>query len=31
MGGMIAQILVANHPERIKTFTLIASSVSVLN
>ena len=28
MGGMIAQIIAANHPERIKTFTLIASSTS---
>ncbi len=28
MGGMIAQIIAANYPERIKTFTLIASSVS---
>jgi len=28
MGGMIAQIVAANYPERIKTFTLIASSVS---
>ena len=27
MGGMIAQIIAANHPDRIKTFTLIASSV----
>jgi len=26
MGGMIAQIIAANHPDRIKTFTLIASS-----
>ena len=28
MGGMIAQIVAANHPDRIKTFTLIASSTS---
>ena len=28
MGGMIAQIVAANYPDRIKTFTLIASSVS---
>jgi len=28
MGGMIAQIVAANYPERIKTVTLIASSVS---
>lgn len=28
MGGMIAQIVAANYPERIKTLTLIASSVS---
>ena len=28
MGGMIAQILVANYPERVKTFTLIASTAS---
>ena len=28
MGGMIAQIIAANHPDRIKTFTLIASSTS---
>ena len=28
MGGMIAQIIAANHPERIKTFTLIASSTA---
>ena len=27
MGGMIAQIIAANYPDRIKTFTLIASSV----
>ncbi|MDC0367781.1 alpha/beta hydrolase [Gammaproteobacteria bacterium] len=28
MGGMIAQIIAANHPERILTFTLIASSTA---
>ena len=28
MGGMIAQIIAANYPDRIKTFTLIASSTS---
>jgi pimeloyl-ACP methyl ester carboxylesterase len=28
MGGMIAQIVAANHPDRIKTFTLISSSTS---
>ena len=28
MGGMIAQIIAANHSERINTFTLIASSIS---
>ena len=28
MGGMIAQIVAANYPDRIITFTLIASSVS---
>ena len=28
MGGMIAQIIAANHPDRIKTFTLIASSTA---
>lgn len=28
MGGMIAQIVAANYPDRIRTFTLIASSVS---
>jgi pimeloyl-ACP methyl ester carboxylesterase len=29
MGGMIAQIIAANHPDRIKTFTLISSSTAV--
>ena len=29
MGGMIAQIIAANHSDRINTFTLIASSISV--
>ena len=28
MGGMIAQIIAANHPERINSFTLLASSIS---
>ena len=28
MGGMIAQIIAANHPERINSFTVIASSIS---
>lgn len=28
MGGMIAQILVANYPDRVNTFTLIASTAS---
>ena len=28
MGGMIAQVLVANYPEKVKTFTLIASTAS---
>ena len=28
MGGMIAQIIVSSHPERTKTFTLIASTAS---
>ena len=28
MGGMIAQILASNNPDRIKTFTLIASTAS---
>ena len=28
MGGMIAQIIAANHPDRFNTFTLIASSTS---
>ena len=28
MGGMIAQIIAANHPERINSFILIASSIS---
>jgi len=28
MGGMIAQIIAANHSDRINTFTLIASSIS---
>ena len=31
MGGMIAQIIAANHSERINTFTLIASSISALS
>tara|TARA_B100000085_G_scaffold129049_1_gene117472 strand:+ start:2690 stop:3622 length:933 start_codon:yes stop_codon:yes gene_type:complete len=29
MGGMISQIICANYPDRIKTFTLIASTASV--
>ena len=28
MGGMIAQIVASNHPDRVKTFTLISSTVS---
>tara|TARA_B100000965_G_scaffold313556_1_gene273496 strand:- start:213 stop:1157 length:945 start_codon:yes stop_codon:yes gene_type:complete len=28
MGGMIAQIVASNHPNRLKTFTLIASTAS---
>ena len=28
MGGMIAQIIASNHPTRLKTFTLIASTAS---
>ena len=28
MGGMIAQIIAANHPKRIKSFTLIASTAA---
>ena len=28
MGGMVAQVLVANYPEKVKTFTLIASTAS---
>ena len=28
MGGMIAQIIASNHPNRLKTFTLIASTAS---
>jgi len=28
MGGMIAQIIASNHPERIKSFTLIASTAA---
>ena len=28
MGGMIAQIIVSSYPERVKTFTLIASTAS---
>ena len=28
MGGMIAQIIAANHPERVKSFTLIASTAA---
>ena len=29
MGGMISQIICANYPDRVKTFTLIASTASV--
>ena len=31
MGGMIAQIVVSNHAERINTFTLIASTLSLIH
>jgi pimeloyl-ACP methyl ester carboxylesterase len=31
MGGMISQVLVANHPSRIETFTLISSTASTPN
>ena len=29
MGGMISQIICAKYPQRVKTFTLIASTASV--
>ena len=28
MGGMISQVLVAQHPERVKSFTMISSTAS---
>ena len=31
MGGMISQVLVAKHPERVKSFTMIASTASTPN
>jgi len=31
MGGMIAQIIASNHPNRVKTFTLISSTASTPN
>ena len=31
MGGMLAQVLVANHPDRAKSFTMISSMVSTPN
>ena len=31
MGGMISQVLVAKHPSRVKTFTLISSTASTPN
>jgi pimeloyl-ACP methyl ester carboxylesterase len=31
MGGMISQVLVAQHPERVKSFTMISSTASTPN
>ena len=31
MGGMISQVLVAKHPERVKSFTMISSTASTPN